>query len=76
MVTGCGCHDPQVFGHQAPCPAGPRPLRPGPVSWRDRAEERALDSRIAELREEELRAGKRGNAYALISMKYRVRRYR
>ena len=72
----CSCHDPQVFGHQEPCPAGPRALRPRPVSWRDLAEERALDSRIAELREAELRAGKRGNAYALMSMKCRVRRYR
>jgi len=76
MVTGCNCHDVTVFGHQAGCPAGPRAMRPGPVSWRERAEERALDSRIAELREDELRAGKRGNAYALMSMKCRVRRYR
>ena len=49
MVTGCGCHDPAVFGHQAGCALGPRLVRPIPVSWRDLAEERVLDSRLAEL---------------------------
>lgn len=35
MVTGCGCHDPIVFGHQRPCQLGLGPIRTGGLPQRE-----------------------------------------
>ena len=76
MVTGCTCHDPAVFGH-LDCDQAP-PWHRTLLAKRHRGEgsDRALDRRLAELRAQELLTGKRGNAYAALSMKMSVRRYR
>ena len=75
-MTGCTCHDPAVFGHLDCDQAAPFYRALPAKRHRGEGPDRALNRRLAELRADELLAGKRGNAHAALSMKMSVRRYR
>lgn len=72
MVTGCGCHEPAVFGHVECSLATLR--RPG-ASWlvrQEQAEYAQLERRIEELRQAEEKSLKQGVGAALHSLRKRM----
>lgn len=48
-MTGCGCHDPAVFGHGARCGDELGPPWALATDWKERAADAHLDRRMAEI---------------------------
>ena len=49
MVTGCGCHDPRVFGHRDDCRSGLGCREARIPGFRELREDSALTARLAQL---------------------------
>ena len=74
MVTGCGCHDPAVFGHGDRCPdrlGSPNPRWPGLTELR---EDSALTARLAQLAETPMPAEEWRTKSARIIRRYSLTR--
>ena len=74
MVTGCGCHDPAVFGHHDRCPdrlGSPNPPWPRLNELR---QDSALTARLAQLAETPMPAAEWSTKLARIIRRYSLAR--